>query len=116
MIEPESRNTAPAIALTALQLMHRDPEAVMVVVPADHVVKAAKKFMKAVQFATKLAEQGHLVTFGIHPSRPETGYGYIQPNKRRRLGTFVRPGTTRRNTGISGVSSKSLCKNAIPLD
>ena len=57
--------------------MHRDPEAVMVVVPADHVVKAAKKFMKAVQFATKLAEQGHLVTFGIHPSRPETGYGYI---------------------------------------
>jgi mannose-1-phosphate guanylyltransferase/mannose-6-phosphate isomerase len=67
--------------------MHRDPEAVMVVVPADHVIKAAKKFLKAVQFATKLAEQGHLVTFGIHPSRPETGYGYIQPNKRKRLGT-----------------------------
>ena len=87
ILEPQGRNTAPAIALTALQLMHRDPEAVMVVVPADHVVKAAKKFMKAVQFATKLAEQGHLVTFGIHPSRPETGYGYIQPNKRRRVGT-----------------------------
>ena len=87
ILEPEGRNTAPAIALTALQLMHRDLEAVMVVVPADHVVKAAKKFIKAVQFATKLAEQGHLVTFGIHPSRPETGYGYIQPNKRRRLGT-----------------------------
>ncbi len=86
ILEPEGRNTAPAIALTALQLMHRDPEAVMVVVPADHVVKAAKKFMMAVQFATKLAEQGHLVTFGIHPSRPETGYGYIQPNTRRRLG------------------------------
>ena len=85
ILEPQGRNTAPAIALAALQLMHRDSEAVMVVVPADHVVKVPKKFMKAVQFATKLAEQGHLVTFGIHPSRPETGYGYIQPNKRRRL-------------------------------
>ncbi len=92
ILEPEGRNTAPAIALTALQLMHRDPEAVMVVVPADHVVKAEKKFMKAVQFATKLAAHGHLVTFGIHPSRPETGYGYIQPNKRKRIrtqGVFV---------------------------
>ena len=72
--------------------MHRDPEAVMVVVPADHVVTAPKKFMRAVQFATKLAAQGHLVTFGIHPSRPETGYGYIQPNKRKQLriqGAFV---------------------------
>ena len=58
ILEPEGRNTAPAIALTALQLMHRDSEAVMVVVPADHVVKAAKKFMKAVKFATKLAAQG----------------------------------------------------------
>ncbi len=87
IIEPEGRNTAPAIALTALQLMHRDSEAVMVVVPADHVVKAGKKFMKAVKFATKLAAEGHLVTFGIHPSRPETGYGYIQPNKRKRIGT-----------------------------
>ena len=92
ILEPEGRNTAPAIALTALELMNRDPEAVMVVVPADHVVKAAKKFMRAVKFATKLAAQGHLVTFGIHPSRPETGYGYIQPNKRKRVdsqGPFV---------------------------
>ncbi len=87
ILEPEAKNTAPAIALAALQLVHRDPESVMVVVPADHVVKASKKFMKAVQFATKLAGQGHLVTFGIQPSRPETGYGYIQPNKRKRVGS-----------------------------
>ena len=87
ILEPEGRNTAPAIALTALQLMHRNPEAVMVVVPADHVVKEEKKFMRAVQFATTLAEEGYLVTFGIQPSRPETGYGYIQPNKRRRVGS-----------------------------
>ncbi len=84
-LEPEGRNTAPAIALTALQLLARDPEAIMVVVPADHVVKAEKKFIKAVKFATSLAREGYLVTFGIQPSRPETGYGYIQPNKRRRL-------------------------------
>jgi mannose-1-phosphate guanylyltransferase/mannose-6-phosphate isomerase len=87
ILEPEGRNTAPAIALAALQLMHQDPEAVMVVVPADHVVKASKKFMRAVQFASELAEKGHLVTFGIHPTRPETGYGYIQPLKRRKVGT-----------------------------
>ncbi len=85
ILEPEGRNTAPAIALTALELLQRDLEAVMVVVPADHVVKASKKFMKAVKFATKLALKGHLVTFGIHPSRPETGYGYIHPNKRKPL-------------------------------
>ncbi len=87
LLEPEGRNTAPAIALTALELIHRDPDAMMVVVPADHVVTATKKFVKALQFATKLADKGHLVTFGIHPSRPETGYGYIQPNKRKRLGS-----------------------------
>ncbi len=86
ILEPEGRNTAPAIALAALHLLHQDPHAVMVVVPADHVVKASKKFIRAVRFATELAEQDHLVTFGIHPSRPETGYGYIQPQKRKRLG------------------------------
>ncbi|MEO8325701.1 MAG: mannose-1-phosphate guanylyltransferase/mannose-6-phosphate isomerase [Nitrospirota bacterium] len=87
ILEPEGRNTAPAIALAALQLIHQDPEAVMVVVPADHVVKASKKFMRAVQFASELAMEGHLVTFGIQPTRPETGYGYIQPLKRRKVGT-----------------------------
>ncbi|WP_447962180.1 mannose-1-phosphate guanylyltransferase/mannose-6-phosphate isomerase [Nitrospira sp. Ecomares 2.1] len=87
ILEPEGRNTAPAIALAALQLIHQDPEAVMVVVPADHVVKASKKFMQAVQFASELAVEGHLVTFGIQPTRPETGYGYIQPLKRRKVGT-----------------------------
>ena len=87
IIEPEGKNTAPAIALAALQLMRQDPDAIMVVVPADHVVKATKKFMRAVMFATELAENGHLVTFGIHPSRPETGFGYIQPLKHRKVGT-----------------------------
>lgn len=87
ILEPEGKNTAPAIALAALHLLHQDPEAIMVVVPADHVVKASKKFMRAVGFASELAEKGHLVTFGIQPTRPETGYGYIQPLKRRKIGT-----------------------------
>lgn len=83
LLEPEGKNTAPAIALAAIHLMHQDPEAVMVVVPADHVVKTSRKFMRAIQFASELAFSGHLVTFGIQPTRPETGYGYIQPQKRR---------------------------------
>ena len=86
-VEPEGRNTAPAIALAAIQLLSRDPEAIMVVVPADHVVKSAHKFIQAVRFAVDLADKGFLVTFGIHPTRPETGYGYIQPRRRKKVGT-----------------------------
>jgi len=92
LLEPEGRNTAAAIGLAALELMSRDPEAIMVVVPADHVVKATTRFLRAVQFASVLARQNYLVTFGIRPSRPETGYGYIQPQKRKKLlskGTLV---------------------------
>ncbi len=87
IVEPEGRNTAPAIALAAIQLLSRDPEAIMVVVPADHVVKSTRKFIQAVRFAVDLAGKDYLVTFGIHPTRPETGYGYIQPRKRKKVGT-----------------------------
>ena len=80
ILEPEGRNTAPAIALAAAHLLKRDPEAVMVVLPADHVVKEEKRFQAAVSLASEMAEDGHLVTFGVKPIRPETGYGYIQPN------------------------------------
>ncbi len=86
VIEPEGRNTAPAIALAATELLRRDPDAVMLVLPADHVIKDHAQFRAAVRLATELASAGHLVTFGIKPIRPETGYGYIQPNLRVRLG------------------------------
>jgi mannose-1-phosphate guanylyltransferase/mannose-6-phosphate isomerase len=86
VLEPEARNTAPAIGLVALQLLRRDPEAVMLVVPADHIVKGQKDFDGAVALAAELAEQGLLVTFGIKPIRPETGYGYIKPDGKRVLG------------------------------
>lgn len=85
VLEPVGRNTAPAIALAALELVRRDPEAVMLVLPADHVIKDETRFRAAVALGADLAARGYLVTFGIRPVRPETGYGYIQPNRRSRL-------------------------------
>ena len=85
ILEPEGRNTAPAIGLAAFHLLDKDPEAVMVVLPADQVIRPPKKFQQAVKVGERLAKQGHLVTFGIPPTRPETGYGYIQPDRRTRL-------------------------------
>jgi mannose-1-phosphate guanylyltransferase/mannose-6-phosphate isomerase len=82
ILEPEGRNTAPAIALVALELVRRDPDAIMVVVPADHIIKGQRAFDAAVSLAATLATQDYLVTFGIKPIRPETGYGYIMPNKK----------------------------------
>jgi mannose-1-phosphate guanylyltransferase/mannose-6-phosphate isomerase len=86
VLEPEGRNTAPAIALVALQLLRRDPDAVMLVVPADHIVKGQKEFDAAVALAAELALQGLLVTFGIKPIRAETGYGYVKPDGKTVLG------------------------------
>ena len=92
VLEPEGRNTAPAIALAALEVVRRDPDALMLVVPADHVVTGQRDFEAAVRLASELASDGYLVTFGIKPIRPETGYGYIRPDQKRVLG---RRGTLR---------------------
>ena len=86
VLEPEGRNTAPAIALAAVEILARDPEALMLVVPADHVVTGQRDFEAAVKLASQLASDGYLVTFGIEPIRPETGYGYIKPNSNVVLG------------------------------
>lgn len=86
VLEPEGRNTAPAIALAALEVVRRDPDGIMLVVPADHVVTGQRDFQAAVSLAMQLANEGHLVTFGIKPIRPETGYGYIKPNGRALVG------------------------------
>jgi len=85
VIEPEARNTAPAIALAAIELVRRDPQAVMLILPADHVIKGDRKFQAAVALGAKLATGGYLITLGVKPVRPETAYGYIQPNLRARL-------------------------------
>jgi len=78
LLEPVGRNTAPAVAAAAHFLAAMDPEAVMLVLPADHVIKDVDAFYAAVQRAAMQVEGGALATFGIVPTAPETGYGYIQ--------------------------------------
>jgi len=78
ILEPVGRNTAPALTLAALHLEALGDDAVMLVMPADHVIKDLPAFHAAVCAAAALAEGGAVVTFGIVPDRPETGYGYIR--------------------------------------
>lgn len=78
ILEPVGRNTAPALTLAALALEKDGDEAVMLVMPADHVIRDPAVFGAAVAEAVALAEKGALVTFGIVPAAPETGYGYIR--------------------------------------
>ncbi|MBC8287983.1 MAG: mannose-1-phosphate guanylyltransferase/mannose-6-phosphate isomerase [Nitrospinae bacterium] len=76
--EPCNRNTALAIGLIAKLIIDKDADAVMAVFPADHVVANPENFIKTLQKAEVLAEKGYLVTLGIPPTRPETGFGYLQ--------------------------------------
>lgn len=78
MLEPVARNTAPAIAAAAKFINDTDPNAMMLVLPADHLIENLSAFTNAVENARQAAEQGFLVTFGIVPDHPETGYGYIR--------------------------------------
>jgi mannose-1-phosphate guanylyltransferase/mannose-6-phosphate isomerase len=84
-LEPVSRNTAPAIALAALHLAEDpsqpNPDAVMLVLPADHIIQNQDAFTEAVNQAVIAAQKGWLVTFGIKPHKAETGYGYIRRNQ-----------------------------------
>lgn len=77
--EPVARNTAPCVAIAAAILQAKDPEATMVVLPADHHISRPERFREILQAGLTVAENGNnLVTIGITPHRPETGYGYIQ--------------------------------------
>ncbi len=77
LLEPLGRNTAPALTAAAHWLLDRDPDAIMLVLPSDHVVQDVKAFRAAALTAARAADAGHLVTFGITPRAPETGFGYI---------------------------------------
>lgn len=87
VLEPAGRNTAPAIAVAALRCEKRDP--VLLVLPADHHIEPREDFARAVEHALPLAEEGRLVTFGIEPTRPETGYGYIRAGRQRGRGHHI---------------------------
>ncbi|MDD2464774.1 MAG: mannose-1-phosphate guanylyltransferase/mannose-6-phosphate isomerase [Desulfobulbus sp.] len=77
VLEPIGKNTAPAVAIAALITLQKHPDATLLVLPADHLIHDQDSFNQAVQAGTQLAATGHLVTFGIVPNAPETGYGYI---------------------------------------
>tara|TARA_B110000977_G_scaffold65696_1_gene89481 strand:- start:4448 stop:5875 length:1428 start_codon:yes stop_codon:yes gene_type:complete len=78
LIEPEGRNTAPAVLVAALYAARKDPEAVLLVAPSDHVVPDVEAFRAAVAKGMKAVEEGQLVTFGVRPTHAETAYGYLQ--------------------------------------
>jgi mannose-1-phosphate guanylyltransferase/mannose-6-phosphate isomerase len=81
LFEPVGRNTAPAIALAAAYLTANGDDPVMVVLPADHIIKDEVEFRAHLDTAIQAAENGKLVTFGIQPVRPDTGFGYIKAHQ-----------------------------------
>lgn len=89
LLEPVSRNTAPAIALAALQVASREKDSILLVLAADHLVRDVAAFQECVRKALPLAEAGKLVTFGIAPTHPETGYGYLEKGREIVPGCFA---------------------------
>jgi mannose-1-phosphate guanylyltransferase len=88
LLEPEGRNTAPAVALAAINALEKNKDALLLVLAADHVIQDTAAFHNAVEQASIAAEQGKLVTFGIVPTKAETGYGYIKKGCEQVSGTF----------------------------
>ena len=78
LIEPSSKNTAPAILASALFAIEQDQDSLLLVCPSDHLIENESEFHKALTHGVKLAKEGNLLTFGIKPSYPETGYGYLE--------------------------------------
>ncbi|MDO8580998.1 MAG: mannose-1-phosphate guanylyltransferase [Candidatus Omnitrophota bacterium] len=87
LLEPSGKNTAPAAIWAALRIAAVDPHATMVILPSDHLIKHSTNFVKALGNAVDLAGRDYLVTFGIPPTRPETGYGYVKTAVRKDQGT-----------------------------
>jgi len=87
VIEPEMRNTAPAVCLAAMMVSEIDPNGLMLVLPSDHIIRGVAAFHDAVAQGAKAASTGHVVTFGVAPTRPETGYGYLELSAPPRTGS-----------------------------
>jgi mannose-1-phosphate guanylyltransferase/mannose-6-phosphate isomerase len=84
--EPIGRNTAPAIGFAAIYLNHVSPESIMIILPSDHAIPETERFLNDLRLAIQSAEKNYLVAFGIKPTSPQTGYGYIE------AGEFVESG------------------------
>jgi mannose-1-phosphate guanylyltransferase len=80
ILEPEGRNTAPAVALAALQFINRGEDPILLVLSADHLIKNIEAFHQSITIANNLAKNNKLITFGVVPNKAETGYGYIEAN------------------------------------
>ena len=89
ILEPMAKNTAPAIAAACCAAMKQDKDAVVVVLPSDHVIADVEAFQKAVKVAAENAEKGFLVTFGIVPTFPATGYGYVKASGAESDGAYT---------------------------
>ena len=89
LVEPAARNTAPAIGLACVHVLREDPEAVLAVLPSDHHVARPDAFREAISVAARACEGGDLLTLGIHPTRPETGYGYLKRGEEKGPGVFA---------------------------
>lgn len=87
VLEPVARNTAPAIAVAALFAVEKDPQAIIAVMPSDHMIRDVRLFVENVKQAAAIAKMGKLVLFGIKPDKPHTGYGYIKAGGPLQLGT-----------------------------
>jgi mannose-1-phosphate guanylyltransferase/mannose-6-phosphate isomerase len=81
LVEPSSRNTAPAIGLTAVYLNEKSRDSVMIILPSDHVVEESREFFKCIERAVELAQNNYLVTLGLVPKKVETGFGYIEKGR-----------------------------------
>lgn len=128
VIEPEARNTAPAIGLAAFLLERLAPESIIGMFPADHVIGDEKKFRKVMQRAIEIAgREDHIVVMGVQPARPETGYGYIETGEKleselfrvkrftekpnlQRAEEFVTAGNYYWNSGIFVWSARTLTR------
>lgn len=89
ILEPSPRNTAPAIALAAFEALLNDDDKTLLVLPADHLITWDERFDQSILTAAHLASQNHLVTFGIKPTHPDTGFGYIQTGPNHDVRAFI---------------------------
>ena len=104
LLEPAPRNTAPAIALAACALQDDGADPLMLVLPSDHIIGDESVFFEGVRRAAALADKGFIVTFGIAPTGPETGFGYIEQGESLEEGAFCTSSATGKATRASGQS------------